>query len=116
MVGKATGALTAPDSCRGVQSHGHGFNYFPPDPEWAHKHLSPQMPFKCSIARVRWQPGPTVWLFFFTSAAAESGKPLLKELQQATSKQQEAVLNSVYYLFFGLEFLFKPSQVLCGVS
>ena len=46
-------------------------------------------------------------------AIAESEKSHLKELQQATSKQPEVVLNSV---FSYLEFLFKPSQILHGFS
>ena len=49
----------------------------------------------------------------FPLSEAKSEKSLLQELWQATSKQQEDVLNSV---FLCLKFLFKPSQVLCGLS
>lgn len=45
----------------------------------------------------------TTWLF--VSPMAESEKPLLMELRQATSKQQEDVLNS---LLFFLEFFSSP--------
>ena len=81
-----------------------------------------QAPFKWSVfwksQRLQWQYSPeslhfkTTWLFS-SAAAAESEKSLLKELWHAASKQQEAVLNSV---FFHLEFLFKPSQVICGFN
>ena len=51
-------------------------------------------------------------LIYFFLAAAESEKPFSKELLHAASKQLEAMSTSVYFSY--LEFLFKPSQVLCG--
>ena len=53
----------------------------------------------------------------FYSAAAESVRPLLKEMHHATSSQQnagyqEAMLNSVLLC---IELLSKLSQLLCGV-
>ena len=54
-------------------------------------HLNTWAPEKASSL---WQHSPESWHFKiaqFFSAAAESGKPLLKELLLATSKQQEAI-------------------------
>ena len=63
----------------------------------------PQTPLKCSIPqkslRSGWQYSPDSWHFKMATsfpAMAESGKSLLKELWQAASKQQEALLNSIF--------------------
>ena len=67
----------------------HGLSNFSSDPEWAHKHLGPQMPFEYSIARVHIGSMAQKAAFqnnkVFFPAITESVRPLLKEPQHATS-------------------------------
>ena len=70
-------------------------SYFRPNPKEAYKHLGPQIPFKCSTAKPSKKPEPFVLVnqeaavlklcISFFATTSESGQPLLKTLQYATS-------------------------------